>query len=145
MWGCHHRGSCDSSYQWWSRWRTPWRMWAQLLTSTEVIQICWTTLVKDFYKWFLHFCKFFCTEPHFSLVDDPKNMTCLMHGRNWPLQWKMRYVTKTGSKLTYLIQKCDVTKTGPQLTSFDPKTWRDQNGAPTDLLWSKKRSVTNTY
>ena len=135
MWGCHHRGGCESSCQWWSRWRTPWRMWAQLLTSTEVIQICWTTLVKDFYKWFLHFCKFFCTEPHFSLVDDPKNMTCLMHGRNWPLQWKMRYVTKTdllwsknvtwpkrGPNWPPLMQKRDVTKTGPQLTSFDPKS-----------------------
>ena len=25
----------------------------------------------------------------------------------------------------------------PRLTSFDPKTWRDRRGAPTDLLWSK--------
>ena len=31
----------------------------------------------------------------------------------------LRYVTNTGSKLTTMIKKCDVTNTGPQLTSFD--------------------------
>ena len=36
-----------------------------------------------------------------------------------------------------MIQKCDVTDAGPQLTSIDPKMWRDRRRAPTDLHWSK--------
>ena len=44
-------GSCNSSCQWWSRLRTPWRLWAQPLTSmakAELNQTDWTTLFKDF-------------------------------------------------------------------------------------------------
>ena len=43
-----------------------------------------------------------------------------------------RWLQETPRRL--MIQKRNVTNTGPQPSSFDPKTSGDEHGAPTNLL-----------
>ena len=77
-----------------------------------------------------------------------KNVTSLPQGPNWPPLIQKRDVTNTGPQLTSFDPKSvtnagpqptsfdpkSVTNAGPQLTSFGPKTSRYWRGTQTDLL-----------
>ena len=53
---------------------------------------------------------------------------------NWPPLIQKRDVTNTEPQLTYFDPKTWRYWHGSPITSFDPKTWRYQHRVPTDLL-----------
>ena len=102
----------------------------------------------------------------FSHTQPPliQKMLCDEHGAPSDILWcKNCYMTNTGPQLTSFDPRNVMCRTrGPnryplvqktlrgkhtQGTNWPPlvqRTFRDEHGAPTDLLWCKKRFVTNT-
>ena len=104
LWGCRFPGSSNKSCPWWSRLRTPWRLWAVPLTSMakpELYQISWTALFMDFCNntsVFLQqhfsvsatsFCIFATSSIYTEAQQnsfDPKNVTWRKRGPNRPFR-----------------------------------------------------------
>ena len=95
VWGCRCPGCWDNSCRWWSRLRTPWRLWAQPLTSMAKaelmlvdvdVDVGWTILSKD-----LFFCIFVFLELPFCISGTFTNKRIQLNSfdpKNVKLPWK---------------------------------------------------------
>ena len=96
LWGCRFPGSSNKSCPWWSRLRTPWRLWAVPLTSMakpELYQISWTALFMDFCNNTSVFLQL--------LVAFLQHIPVRTRGPNRPSLMQKRYVTNKGPKPTF--------------------------------------------